>query len=378
MLKLSGSDVIVGGSFQTLGGGAVSRNRVAKIDKDDGTDVDPWDPNVDNTVRVILVSGSDVYLAGYFQFIGPDYRYDFAKVDSSGSATPLDIDVNSEVKSIGAYGTDVIVGGYFTTIGGKIRDRLAMFDAGGNVSSWNPGADSSVNVIAVSGTTVVAGGDFSRLGSGDDQVAMGKLAVFKDAETPSNTSPPSVTGTAALNGTLSCSTGSWTAGDANLISSYAYQWVRNRQCDLRRHLECACGHLVRLGCESELQCNGGELRRLGQLHQRSSHRKRLGQYASRQLTGHRLGNRDAKVFHQASQQKPEEGYQQWQGESQGFREHGRHGQREAPLSQHQAKPCCTQGYVYKGWFKERHSKAEKEVQEVSEAAAEAEEAARTH
>lgn len=229
VIKLSGEDVIVGGSFQTLGVNpdVVSRNRVAKIDKDDHTDVDAWDPNVDNTVRTILVSGSDVYVGGYFNWIGSDYRYDFAKVDSSGSATSLDLDVNGEVKSIAAYGTDIIVGGYFTTNSGKIRDRLAMSDSAGNVGSWNPGADGSVNGIVVSGTTVVVGGEFNRLGYGDDQVAIGKLAVFQDAETPSNSALPLVTGAAALSGTLSCSTGSWTAGDANLISSYAYQWVRN-------------------------------------------------------------------------------------------------------------------------------------------------------
>ena len=148
----------------------------------------------------------------------------------------------------GAYGTDVIVGGYFTTIGGKIRDRLAMFDAGGNVSSWNPGADSSVNVIAVSEQPSVAGGDFSRFGSrrttSGAMGQAGRLQGRRDAVEHLSAIGYRHCGTRRK--PLSCSTGSSYRGRREPDSSYAYQWVRNGSA-ISRHLECACGHLVRLG-----------------------------------------------------------------------------------------------------------------------------------
>ena len=188
-----------------------------------------WNPDANDTVNDLALSGSDVIAGGNFTTVGGQLRNRLAKIDSSGNTTSWNPSPDNSTNSLAIYGTNVLLGGYFVTIAGVVRERAAMVDSVANVSSWNPGADNSVEVIAVSGTTVIAGGYFSTFGSDEDRVVANSLAVFKDVQKPSNTSRPQITGNAALNGTLGCSIGSWTAGDANLISSYTYGWARNGQ-----------------------------------------------------------------------------------------------------------------------------------------------------
>ena len=106
--------------------GATTRNLLAKIPTaGDGT-VDPsWNPNANDNVNALAVSGSDVY-----------------------------------------------AGGQFTTMNGATtRNRLAKIPAAGDGTvdpSWNPNASSTVFALAVSGCDVYAGGGFTTMNGVDD------------------------------------------------------------------------------------------------------------------------------------------------------------------------------------------------------------------
>jgi hypothetical protein len=65
----------IGGSFTYVGG--IPRNNVAHV-KSDGAVDDAWDPNANDVVRALAVSGSTVYAGGYFTSVGPNPAGTFA------------------------------------------------------------------------------------------------------------------------------------------------------------------------------------------------------------------------------------------------------------------------------------------------------------
>ena len=180
-LAVSGSDVYVGGIFTTLNTPAVTRNRLAKIPLSSSSgNVDPsWDPSPNGLgVNALAVSGTDVYAGGSFTTIGGQSRNRIAKLSSTGTGAANEIwDPNAGiafpgVSALAVSGTDVYVGGNFTTIGGQSRNSIARLSSSGTGAadpSWNPNADSGVSALAISGTRLAAGGVFTTVGTRVDQ-----------------------------------------------------------------------------------------------------------------------------------------------------------------------------------------------------------------
>src|SRR4029077_20490567 len=72
---------------------------------------------------------------------------------------------NNTVRALDVSGTTVYAGGDFTTIGGQPRSKVAALEGtGGLAAPWNPGTDDNVYSLATSGATVYAAGVFRRMG----------------------------------------------------------------------------------------------------------------------------------------------------------------------------------------------------------------------
>ena len=162
-LAVSGTTVYAGGGFTTIGGQA--RSSIAALDAATGL-ATAWNPTSIGGVTALAVSGTTVYAGGVFTNIGGQARNRIAALDAgTGLATAWNPNANSDVRALAVSGTTVYAGGLFSTIGGAGRNRIAALDAGtGLATAWNPNASSTVHALAVSGTTVYVGGNFGTIG----------------------------------------------------------------------------------------------------------------------------------------------------------------------------------------------------------------------
>jgi hypothetical protein len=116
----------------------------------------------ENTVYAVVVDGSGGYfVGGDFTHVGGLARHDLAHILPNGAVDPtFDPEPNNDVMAIAVSGSTVYVGGQFFSIDGQSRSRIAALDFSGAASSWNPGATATVRALAVAGGYVYVGGDF--------------------------------------------------------------------------------------------------------------------------------------------------------------------------------------------------------------------------
>src|SRR3954470_9684232 len=141
----SGDTVFVGGDFTNIGG--TSRSRLAELSSSGAGALTAWDPSADNgSVHVLLVSPSAVFVGGTFASIGGGLTGPrLAKVAASGAGAPdqtwVPAPIGPTVDALALSGTDLFVGGFFFQIGGQARNNLAKLlttGAGTADVNWNP------------------------------------------------------------------------------------------------------------------------------------------------------------------------------------------------------------------------------------------------
>ena len=170
-VAISGSDLYVGGQFSQVGN--VAANNIARWNGNNWTSLDTGvgsNPQI-HAVRAIAVSGTDLYVGGYFNQAREVETYNVARWNGrswfslgSGSANG----VNGSVLAMALSGDNLYVGGNFTHAGGEPANRVARWDGsvwvslGAGVS--DPIAQSEVNALATSGSDLYAGGYFTQAG----------------------------------------------------------------------------------------------------------------------------------------------------------------------------------------------------------------------
>jgi len=147
-----------------------------------GLDFPPTDGSLNNSVYAVAISGSNVYAGGFFTNVDPmfsaalpeaDYiaKWDGTDWSALGSNGSGGGSLNNLVRTIAVSGSDVYAGGDFTNVdpaGGAAMpqaDYIARFNgadwsAVGGVPFSSAALNGNVEALAVSGSNVYAGGSF--------------------------------------------------------------------------------------------------------------------------------------------------------------------------------------------------------------------------
>jgi trimeric autotransporter adhesin len=176
-IAVNGTDVYVGGAFTMLGDGTTSANHIAKWNGNTWSALTGGGSDgVGDDVYAIAVSGSDVYVGGFFSYLSDNSTQAnyITKWNGTSWSTVMgngNNGVAGSVYAIAVSGSDVYVGGYFTQLGDNTTS--ANYIAKWNGTAWSTltsgasnGVNNSVYAIAVSGSDVYVGGGFTYLGDG--------------------------------------------------------------------------------------------------------------------------------------------------------------------------------------------------------------------
>jgi hypothetical protein len=175
-IAISGTDVYVGGAFINAGG-VPGANNIARWDGANNT----WNlvggvGAINGFVNTIAISGTDVYVGGNFTSAGSVSGADYiARWDGANNTWNLvggASAINNTVRTIAISGTEVFVGGSFTNAGNVPgADYIARWNSANN--TWNLVGGASaisgffpfVGTIVLSGTDVYVGGFFTNAGN---------------------------------------------------------------------------------------------------------------------------------------------------------------------------------------------------------------------
>lgn len=116
-LATDGTDVYAGGIF-TLVNGVTTRNRLAKFDLSGNLNA-TWDPNASGgggSVEEIAISGSNILAGGSFTTMGGISRNYLAKLNNTNGSSLNWTTANSYVFALHVDATTCYVGGYFTSL----------------------------------------------------------------------------------------------------------------------------------------------------------------------------------------------------------------------------------------------------------------------
>ena len=187
-LELSGTTLYVGGWFSNLGG--QQRQNLGAVATGTGATTG-WSPSTNDIVNTIAVDGSGtVYVGGFFTIVNgvSPHKLLAAFNPSTGAALSwdpgLDSGVNSSVDAVDSIeinGSTLYVGGAFENVGAQTRDGLASFDLTASpptLKPWRPILNGAVYQLAFSGSTVYAAGSFQNVNN--NPTDWDNVAAFND------------------------------------------------------------------------------------------------------------------------------------------------------------------------------------------------------
>ncbi|MEX1071893.1 MAG: sortase [Anaerolineales bacterium] len=206
-LAATGGDLYVGGSFTNVnndGTGLAAGDRIAKWDGSDwsalGTGVAGDGSLTSGQVNALAVIGADLYVGGTFTNVNNSgtviaeadriAKWDGSNWSALGSNGAADGSLNNTVLVLAVLGTDLYVGGTFTDVNNSgatltAADRIAKWD-GSNWSALGVGsagngsiANGQVNELAVIGSDLYVGGTFTNVNnSGTSLTAADRIAKW--------------------------------------------------------------------------------------------------------------------------------------------------------------------------------------------------------
>ncbi len=193
-LALSGTSLYVGGDFTQLNSPVVARNYIALVNATTGVVDATWNPNANNAVYALSITGTTLYTGGIFNNIGGQARDRIAALNSTGTGTATTWNANtatSGVYTLTSSASSIYAGGAFTYAGLNDRRYIARLQKStGNLSVWSAGSTSTltpnniVRALLLDGTTLFAGGDFTSVNN--PATTRNRLASFSTATNSNN------------------------------------------------------------------------------------------------------------------------------------------------------------------------------------------------
>jgi uncharacterized delta-60 repeat protein len=162
--------ILIGGPFTDILG--VPRNHMARLNTD-GTLDTAFDPNITSTgfieIKAIAVQADGkILVGGHFTSVGGQPRTRMARLDPvTGQPDSFDPNADNRVLSIVLQGDGkILVSGNFTSIGGQPRKGLARLDPNTSLADpFDPNANSEVGSMAVQPDgKIVVSGAFTTIG----------------------------------------------------------------------------------------------------------------------------------------------------------------------------------------------------------------------
>ncbi len=157
-----GNDLIVGGSFQQIGG--VPVNNIARWD---GTAWHAMGDGTSDRITCMTVYDGSLYVGGRFQYVEGRFSPNIAKWDGH-AWTPVGLGLGTyyccyDVKSLAVYQGDLVAGGDFGPAQRADAQGIARWDG----ATWRPfgdGVGGVVQTMQVVGDSLYVGGLFSMAG----------------------------------------------------------------------------------------------------------------------------------------------------------------------------------------------------------------------
>ena len=236
---VSGNTLYVGGGFELIGGsGGSIRNRLAAFDVTSGSLLD-WNPNVQGTssststsVGALSISGSSLMVGGSFGSINGSPRSGLAVVNTSTGAvaeTPTPTaPVNSVAPTISGtaeigQSLSVTDGSWTGSPTSYSYEWLWSSTVGGNYAPIS-GATSSTYVVSDPDAGTYLKVIVTANNAGGSTAVLTSATSLVPIPAPRNLSVPTISGTAIVGNTLTASSnGTW----ANSPTSYLLQWQRS-------------------------------------------------------------------------------------------------------------------------------------------------------
>jgi uncharacterized delta-60 repeat protein len=159
-------NILVGGSFNAAR--SAERNNLASVDIVLFT-INPWNPNVDNSVLSLALANNTVYAGGIFTTANGSFaRQDLASFDMlNGTVTSWNPGANGQAFSMIPIGTNLYMGGTFSIVAGTSRNYAAAVDLStGALQAWNPNLNGFIRAMEYQGGIIYAGGNFTTTAGG--------------------------------------------------------------------------------------------------------------------------------------------------------------------------------------------------------------------